>query len=410
MIDFSKYEIRGLNPVQLEANSYLEFHNRVNIKTGELGKYLNAYYKGLEFRIYESTLAHPNKRITLEGSLHKYWNNGKHNFNDFGINEVEEVINDLKSKFNISPEMLKLRQLEIGININPPLITKTILNNCFLHKTKRFKWIFTKDEGNYIQVEHQRYLLKIYDKRKHYKSKGFDIPNDIIRIEIKYRKMHDLNEKGIYTLHDLLNYGLHNFTPQLLKEWGNVLYYDEYLFKDTKEEQTLSNPNYWDNLTTEQLKYQRKKINNIYKNNSQSLKNKIVVLIQEKAKLLNIKIPQINTLNIGLIKEINRNKKLIPKERKCSVTGISLTHENEGTKYIKTTTLKYLHDYDQSKFIELCSILLSNTGRQPKYEKNIFTRLAKQVRNRYYNPIIIKQSGYNQKKYPNQIELFNINI
>lgn len=408
MIDFIKNEIRGLKPEQLRENLHLEFHNKVNVNTGELGKYINAYYKGLEFKIYEPTLAHPNRRITLEGSLHKYWNNGKHNFNDFGVKEIEEVLNDLKNKFNILPQNCIIRQLEIGVNITPPLCTTVILNNCFLHKTKRFKWIFTKDEGNYIQVEHQRYILKIYDKRKHYKNKGFDIVDDILRIEMKYRKMHELNQKGIYTLADLLNYGLHNFTPQLLKEWDNVLYYDETIFKGTKSAHTFSNPNYWENLTTEQLKYRRKKLNNIYKNNPQSIKNRVSILIQEKTELLVIKIPQINTLPIGLIKEINHDKKPVIIERKCCITGISLTHENESAKYIKTTTLKYLHDYDQDKFIELCSLLLNNyDGNRPKFENNLITHLAKQIRNRYYSQNRYRQSGYNQKKYSNQIGLFN---
>ena len=101
MIDFIKYELKNTNVYALEVNTYLEFHQKQNTKTGEIGAYKNAYYKGLEFKIYETTLANPNKRITVEGSLHKYWNNGAHNFNDFGINQINEVLNELKKKFNI---------------------------------------------------------------------------------------------------------------------------------------------------------------------------------------------------------------------------------------------------------------------------------------------------------------------
>ena len=45
--------------------------------------YRQAFYKGLEFKIYDITKSTPYNRITIEGSLHKYWNNGAHNFNDF---------------------------------------------------------------------------------------------------------------------------------------------------------------------------------------------------------------------------------------------------------------------------------------------------------------------------------------
>jgi small multidrug resistance pump len=94
-----KYNLKNTNLPKLESNYLLEFSNKVNVKTGELGVYLNAFYRGLEFKIYESTETHPNRRATIEGSLHKYWNNGAHNFNDFGINEIQEVIADIENKF-----------------------------------------------------------------------------------------------------------------------------------------------------------------------------------------------------------------------------------------------------------------------------------------------------------------------
>ena len=38
--------------------------------------------------------------------------------------------------------------------------------------------------------------------------------------------MQKINERGIFNLQDLINYGLHNFKQDLLKEWENVLYFD----------------------------------------------------------------------------------------------------------------------------------------------------------------------------------------
>lgn len=101
-------------------------------------------------------------------------------------------------------------------------------------------------------------------------------------------------------------------------------------------------------------------------------------------------------------------KPLFQEFKVCPVTGISLNHEKDGAKYIKTSTLKYLHDQDPTIFIELCSVLLSQyNGNRPKYENNIITHLAKQVRNRHYSKLLYHQNGYKQRKYPNQIE-FNI--
>ena len=138
MIDFIKIIIKELNPAILEANSLLIFEPR-NISTegflfpvldnkGEQAKdkngkllfkttYKNGMFNGLEFKIYDTGT------ITLSGSLHKYWNHGAHNYNDFNKEAVLWVLSDLKHKFNIIPEQCILKCLEIGINITPPIPT-----------------------------------------------------------------------------------------------------------------------------------------------------------------------------------------------------------------------------------------------------------------------------------------------
>ncbi|MDP1995534.1 MAG: hypothetical protein Q8K40_09865, partial [Ignavibacteria bacterium] len=161
MIDFIKIIIKDLNPSILEANLLLDFYDTVNLTTGEIktinrnGQKVtpskNASYKGLEFKIYDTGT------IILSGSLHKYWNDGAHNYNDFNIESVLWVLRDLKTKFDIEPEQCALKCLEIGINITPPIATNDILDNCFLHKTKSFEYQKNSDEGKYKQVQHSQY-------------------------------------------------------------------------------------------------------------------------------------------------------------------------------------------------------------------------------------------------------------
>lgn len=251
MIDFVKYQLKNYDPAQLECSSLLDFHYKVNRSTGELGSYCNAYYKGLEFKIYEPTSANNYKRVTVEGSLHKYWNNGAHNFNDFGIIQIFEVLNDIKLKFNIIAECCILKTIELGVNIIPPQITKQILKDCHLLKTDSLKWIYTNDEGNYIQVKNSNHINKLYDKKTHYANKGFSITNEIMRIEKKYTRMFELNNKGIYNLEDLLKHGLINFKSDLVKMWQNVLYCDLETVKGTKNELKYTNSNWWLNILSE---------------------------------------------------------------------------------------------------------------------------------------------------------------
>jgi len=307
LIDFLKSEIIHLDPDKLEANEYLDFERKVNMKTGEIGVYINSYYRGLEFRIYETTVSNPIRRITLEGSLHKYWNDGKHNYNDFTDVELKWVVWDILLKFNISPLMMCLKQLEIGVNISPPVPTKEILMYCLLHKTKLLKSVFTKDEGNYKQVQHCNYFIKIYDKQKHYNSKGYHILNQIFRFEIKYKReklSNVLNKKGRITLQEVLDFSLHNFKSKLIQEWNNILFYDSKTLEKSKYKDRYSNPNFWLNLKPENFKYHRRILNKLINSNSENIKKQIELLISNKIDKLCYNTTQIQPLYIVLNKVV----------------------------------------------------------------------------------------------------------
>lgn len=311
MIDFVKIYVNNINIDLIECNPLLDFFELINTKTGECNFYKSAYYNGLLFKIYDATQKTYYRRLTVEGSLHKYWNDGEHNFNDFGIVEVNLVVNDLQSKFGIDIKNCVLKQLEIGVNINPPVNTKQVLKACIRYKTNDFKWVYTSDEGNYIQAINQRHFIKIYDKKTHYANQGFEIDNDIMRIEKKWRKMVELNNRGIFTLKDLLNYGLCRFKKDLLKEWNNVLYCDFETVKGTKYENKYTNVNWWERLSYDKLKYHRNNLNKIIKIDSDNNKNKISKLISSKVDFLNVKTSEINPLYIRLKKGVSFNDKTV---------------------------------------------------------------------------------------------------
>lgn len=302
MIDFIKIILKDFDRSKLERNLLLNFFDTINLTTGELktvNRYgnkvtpsKNASFNGLEFKIYD------NGTITITGSLHKYWNEGKHNYNDFDNEAVLEVLNDLKTKFGIEPQHCVLKCLEIGINITPPIPTNEILDNCLLHKTKPFEYQKNSDEGKYKQVQHSQYIMKIYNKALHYKSKGFDIADEILRFEIKFTKMEKLNKLGVYTLQDLIDYGLHNFKKDLLTEWENVLYFDnptriDHLSNKTKNALLeYANPNYWTGLLAknqnENFKYHKKQLKKITHENSNKVQNQISEIMSKKIDFLNI--------------------------------------------------------------------------------------------------------------------------
>jgi hypothetical protein len=299
LTDFIKVNITELNPSLLEENPLLMFEqrnisnegflfpkldkNNKNIKDkngNDIYKtpYKISFYNSLEFRIYESG------RITMSGSLHKYWNNemcnGAHNFNDFDYKTFLFVLNDLKHKFSIPLKNCVLKSLEVGINIIPTIPTNQFLDYCFLHKTKQFEWQKNSNEGKYKQVEHIQYIIKIYNKALHY-QKDFDIKTEIMRFEIKYIKMQKINERGIYNLMDLANYGLYNFKDVLLNEFNNILYYDNTIQSESHRISNYRNLLYWVELLNKPTKTSYYKHREILKNLTSECSNKIQNQIAE---------------------------------------------------------------------------------------------------------------------------------
>jgi len=380
LIDYIKIRLKDYAENNLLESPLLNFGRNINEKTGEIinvnkkGQPVTpqqiAHYKGLTFIIYDTG------SIYVSGSIHKYFYNGLHNFKDFGINEINHVLNDLQQNFNISSKQCTLVNIELGININPPIKTELILKGCLLHKTNPFEYKYNSDEGKYLQCEHAQYLVKIYDKRRRYK-KYFQIDKDILRFELKFNRMEYLNKKGIHTLKDLLNYGLHNFKGRLINEWNNVIYYDKTSIKDEKKQLQYSNPNYWLELKRDNFKYHRKQLNKLINKNTKNIKGQIAELIAKKIDFLNMETTRIDTLYI-------LSKRVVSTLRKCIITGYDISMQKEDSKLLSHTGLRYykLHHYRMYKEIE--RVYLTNYWKSATDEVKI-KEIAHNIRNKYYN-------------------------
>ena len=223
MVDFVKITIPPEYIEGIWYNQILEFISEHSESTGEETSNKSiAEHQGLKFIIYKNS-----KYAEIQGSLHKYFNKGKHNANDFSLANLLEVLEDINTKFQIPIETFKLSNIEFGVNIEPPIKTNLILNNLLYHHGNKFKDIYIKG-GNYKQVEHTRYYLKMYNKYVQYKDKYVlpDIEN--MRIEMKYVRMKDLNKDGLYCLQDLCKPTvLGAIYDLLIKSWANTLLFDK---------------------------------------------------------------------------------------------------------------------------------------------------------------------------------------
>lgn len=225
MIDGVKIDVPNLNGKEWLSNDLLNFHAYTSTSTGELLEGTQvAKYKGLKFFITQSKKYNNIQYCSIRGSLHKYFNNGNHNANDFTFENLQSVLNDLSKNFQIDPKKAVLRNVEFGVNILTPITAKALLKNLVAYGKYTFGTL--KIEGINVgkSIDKQQTKIKVYDKGKQNKKPL----ENLVRIEMLVRKMTFLKSYGIHTLSDLQDCNKVNPLGRLLVEfWNEVIYYDK---------------------------------------------------------------------------------------------------------------------------------------------------------------------------------------
>ena len=250
MIDYIKLSSRLNNTQVDDLKKRIDFNGSYNESTGELESILpngkkvsyrtTGWTKNMKLELF------PNGYVELAGSLHKYYNDGKHNYNQFDRKEAEIALKRLIEATGLELPFFKVDSVEVGVNLMPPIPSDDIINNALIYKRRPFEAKHRNDEGNYRQVKLYEYLVKLYNKRLHYEIQGYDIGYEILRFELKINKMRMLSKYKVFTLEDLIN-NIEDIVKDMLpKAWREVLLYDPTMNKQTKEK-TLqyANVNFW---------------------------------------------------------------------------------------------------------------------------------------------------------------------
>ena len=399
MVDYIKINLAKNYDQIMINNPLLDFYSSVNMNTSEIrtinktGKQITPYqiasYKDFRIRVYDS------HRVVIDGSLHKYWNNGEHNFNDFNIQNLKLVLQEFLTFFNIDPMDAIITQMEIGLNIETPYPIKSILQNMFFHRKEPFKWTHTKTEGNYYQSEHDHYRIKIYDKTLQYK-KDFNIDKDLLRIEINFQGVQLRRLYNLRTIQDLTNIPFDEFSKTIKQEINNILFFDFTIKHQSIRVLNYSNRNYWQNLINKKQSsnYQKhrnylKEYTNLY---SENVLNKIVNVIDQKSNELTHRGISINDICIDLISTP-------PKEqRTCLVTGQGISMQRCDSRFLSHKGLEFYKTFNYKVFQSLERRFLTNKWRFSSDKKKI-NEIAHNIRNKYHN---------NKRKInPNQLSLFS---
>lgn len=418
MIDFIKTK-ELIIPVELNwVSSVIE-------KTGEMKHIRTAKYDNLEFIDKKG-------RVSLKGSLHKYFNKGVHNYNDFTFENLQKVIHELNQHFGLVPGNVQLENIEFGVNIELPYKVDKILNNAILHKNEPFQRF---NYGNGIECSHSQYFIKIYDKGLQYNQN-----RNLLRIEIKVIKMAFLQSHGITInfLSDLLKKDNLQAIGELLAQTiEEILFSDIELMNNDSinEKERLiiaqgSNPNYWKNLipVNNEPDYKKRRkhfyrqkerfettVRKYSPNLNSFLKTKIrdkfTDLLKEAENKKRDKFTDLNRptpetkkgTNLPTLKEgEGTNLPLVYSVRLshpenmvsikiCPVTNLEIHNQKTDSKFLSIQGIKYYHEYDKTIY-GILEKRLSKKWQHEPLSKQI-NEIAHSIRNEFYN------AKHNYKKW-----------
>ena len=183
--------------------------------------------------------------VKVKGSVHKFANQGKHNFDQFTLSRFREVASDLSQI--ISP-LDQVHGIEFGVNLNTPFNPSLLIGNLLAIRGKRINP--TDITGMcYAESKFSQYIVKCYDKGLQY---GLDYWT--LRIELNYFKLARLFPDGLQW-RQLSESDTWQYLGKVLSEmFEEVIYWDPAISLTNipeRDQMTLKdghNPLYWEGI------------------------------------------------------------------------------------------------------------------------------------------------------------------
>ena len=262
MIDGIKIECSYLQPSAWRNSPLLEYFPRIDESTGEvIPQTLAASYQGLAFKIRPSRERPGAFYLEIVGSLHRYHNKGGVNAGDFSRADLEQVIGELRERFQVDPARSVLRGLEFGVNIELPGPAEEFLKGVICMPDKKFGRLNIDRPKLGRILTRTEYDLKIYSKS----AQAELVADNVLRVELKAKKMRYLSKYGIHCLTDLLEpEKLLALGRELLSVLADVVFYDGSILpsaltaRERKKLEEFCNAHRWENCTKD-VRYKSKK-------------------------------------------------------------------------------------------------------------------------------------------------------
>ncbi len=416
MIDFIKLNVSYLS--DNERNEIIlkpEFNckQRYNVNTGELLYPIEGVYKDTI-----KIIINP-KRMEINGSLHQLKNvltsGKKHNYNDFSISDIIDMVYHLKEKFNLTLEKTIIENLEFGVNIKCSISPEKILTNHLIvwdgnPPSKNLRY---SNKGKYIEFEESQSSMKIYSK-----SRQENLPYHLMRIEYKAICNQSVRKLGFRVLSDLIDVSRYDKAISYLESE-----FDKTIIVDTIDSNRIIdrndrrkfikavNPLVWANFDNndkdrkakERLKKDMSKI--IEKYGINTIKKELVNNLNQKVNEL-IKCHKFHDIgNIGINTKSRKNimsqfqqNIYLKNVTLCKITGIDISHQEENKKYILGTSIRELKEKDFNSFEIL--IKRYKTKNWVNFTNDqMINEIAHRVR-RNYQTLFEKKRKYQSSLFP----------
>lgn len=221
----------------------------------------------------------------IRGSFHCSYHGGA-NWQPFTSANLHAVVNALCDGLGIFAGELRIVNLEVGINICPPMDARAILARTLFHG-KRLPEPMKGTERGIVFLHPGRYRLKWYDKGHQYPEAG-----DLLRFEVHIARMKSFPRMGIRTVQDLLDPVKQEAARQFLLEQFDALFFVEpsSAFARLRPAQralldNATSPAYWMALTPNKRHRKRGTVERIYRAQPLPyLKDQLCALIAEETR------------------------------------------------------------------------------------------------------------------------------
>ena len=375
----------------MDIQALLDFEIKVNENTGEqyLHKKKSANLNNLIF-----TITPGKKFVKVQGSIHKFANNGTRNNDRFTFDRFTEVAEQLEKYINPDDN---INVLEFGVNIKTPFDPSDLIKNLIAHRKKQINKTI-KPKMVYSSCEYTQNVFKIYNKGLQQGPEG----SFILRIEAKYLKMENLFKNGLKWSDLSKPETWFDLGTILKKKFSEVIYYDPSIdLKQIPESDRLiiekgHNPIFWENLSGPHVSRIRKQYQNLiqkhgtlFNNLPQLLNQEINEVVNSDRKLITKKD---NSIFINSETMVNSDillyRQFSPtplKGRFCMVTGISISCQKPESKFLCISGIRQLMKTDPEGFEKLKDQRLNS--KWLSYPLTVqFREIAHSIRNEFYNP------------------------